>query len=155
MTASDAAARPDAATVAGTLEDGVPDQAPAADENPEHTRLMVIPESARSPRRPTTAQTPQWASSAQEHGRRLYSESGRLYAKGKERMSALRPLPRPVLLGIGGVVLLAALIVAFSVGAGSGGSASNHRPSDLPSGVPSHLKQPLQGLHNSLDGKSS
>jgi hypothetical protein len=60
-----------------------------------------------------------------------------------------------VLLGIGGAALLIAVILAFSLGAGSGGSPAKPRPSDLPSGVPSHLKQPLQGLHDSLDGKSS
>lgn len=151
MTATDPRARPDAEEAARTLENGGLDE-PAApsggDENSSHTRLMVIPETERQPRRVTKEQAADWAATAQDSGRRLL-------AKGRERVSAMRPLPRPVLLGIGGVGLLIAVILAFSLGAGSGGSPAKPQPSDLPSGVPSHLKQPLQGLHDSLDGKSS
>jgi serine/threonine protein kinase len=150
MTGADPRVRPDAESVARNLEDGVPDDEPAAaDESPSHTRLLVIPEAERAPRRVTPAQAAGWVSTGQDAGRRLV-------AKARERAPGLRPLPRPVLVGIGGVGLLVALIVAFSIGAGSGGGAPAHRaPSDLPSGVPSHLKQPLQGLHNALDGNHS
>jgi serine/threonine protein kinase len=151
MTATDPRDRPDAKQAAQTLEEGGLDEPAtpsAGDENSSHTRLMVIPEAERQPRRVTKAQAAGWAATAQDSGRRLMT-------KGREQVSALRPPPRPVLLGIGGAALLIAVILAFSLGAGSGGSPAKPRPSDLPSGVPSHLKQPLQGLHDSLDGKSS
>ncbi len=137
MTAMEPAERPTPQEVATRLRTPVP--APTATDP---TRTMVMaPAPAAAPAAPATAAAPVGPSVIDRAGDALARQPGRIAA----RVAAMPPHQRGVAAAVAGILFL---VIIAGIAADSGGSTDD----ELPGQTPQELEQPLQDLHDAVNG---